>query len=148
MPTLTFSRFENRILTRIPCPTQRVLNCSSRCSPPLELRSRSIASRLARSRVRRRTRPIVARLAFWFWWWFDRFDFFFCCCSSSVVFVVVSLSCGEASAFCFFWNEEEEEKKKTKTKMMRNRHKKREAKKNFGTAPTSYYSHMWTHLIF
>jgi hypothetical protein len=26
--------------------------------------------------------------------------------------------------------------------MMRNRHKKREAKKNFGTAPTSYYSHM------
>lgn len=56
--------------------------------------------------------------------------------------VVVSLSCGEASAFCFFWNEEEEEKKKTKTKMMRNRHKKREAKKNFGTAPTSYYSHM------
>ena len=66
MPTLTFSRFENRILTIIPCPTQRVLNCSSRCSPPLELRSRSIASRLARSRVRRRTRPIVARLAFWF----------------------------------------------------------------------------------
>jgi len=59
------------------------------------------------------------------------------------VFVVLSLSCGEASAFCFFWNEEEEEKKKTKTKkMMRNRHKKREAKKNFGTAPTSYYSHM------
>ena len=145
MPTLTFSRFENRILTRIPCPTQRVLNCSSRCSPPLELRSRSIASRLARSRVRRRTRPIVARLAFDFDDDLIDLIFFFCCCSSSVVCVVVSLSCGEASAFCFFWNEEEEEKKKTKTKMMRNRQKKREAKKIFGTEPTSY-THTCEHI--
>ena len=46
------------------------------------------------------------------------------------MFVGVSLSCGEASAFCFFWNEEEEEKKKTKTKMMRNRQKER-SQKNF-----------------
>ena len=30
------------------------------------------------------------------------------------MFVVVSLSCGEASAFCFFWNEEEEEEEKKK----------------------------------
>ena len=125
MPTLTFSRFENRILTRIPCPTQRVLNCSSRCSPPLELRSRSIASRLARSRVGRRTRPIVARLAFWFWWWFDRLIFF--CCCSSVVCVGVSLFCVEKRALFVSFGM----KKKKKKKWWEKDKKKREAKKNF-----------------
>jgi len=46
------------------------------------------------------------------------------------VFVVVSLSCGEASAFCFFWNEEEEEEEEEEKKMMRNRQKER-SQKNF-----------------
>ena len=119
MPTLTFS-LENRI-TKIPCPTQRVLNCSSRCSPPLELRSRSIASRLARSRVRRRTRPIVARLAFDLMM-IDRLIFLFslcvCCCVVDVVWealFVVGVVVWR-SALCFFWNEEEQKKNEKKTK--------------------------------
>lgn len=128
MPTLTFSRFENRILTRIPCPTQRVLNCSSRCSPPLELRSRSIASRLARSRVRRRTRPIVARLAFWFD--DDRsIDFFFCC----VCWCVVVVWRSERFLFLLEWRRRRRRKKNQNTKNDEKQTKKREreAKKNF-----------------
>ena len=128
MPTLTFSRFENRILTRIPCPTQRVLNCSSRCSPPLELRSRSIASRLARSRVRRRTRPIVARLAFWFWWWFDRLIFF--CCCSSVVCVGVSLFCVEKRAlFVSFGMKKKKKRRRPKQKWWETDTKREKPKK-------------------
>ena len=142
MPTLTFSRFENRILTIIPCPTQRVLNCSSRCSPPLELRSRSIASRLARSRVRRRTRPIVARLAFWFWWWFDRFDFLLLLFFRCVCWCVVVVE--KQALFVSFGMKKKKKKRRTKKKMMRNRQKEREAKIFSELMNQLHHSHMWT----
>ena len=133
----------------LPCPTQRVLNCSSRCSPPLELRSRSIASRLARSRVRRRTRPSVARLAFLIFD-DDLIDWF------SFVGVVLPFVCSlvcrcwDASAFCFFWNEEEEEEeKKNKKKWWETDKKKREKpKKKFRNWCTNFITHKCEHLIF
>ena len=142
MPTLTFSRFENRILTIIPCPTQRVLNCSSRCSPPLELRSRSIASRLARSRVRRRTRPIVARLAFWFD--DDRsIDFLLLLFFRCVCWCVVVVWRSERFLFLLEWRRRRRKKNQNK-KMMRNRQKEREAKIFSELMNQLHHSHMWT----
>ena len=59
------------------------------------------------------------------------------------MFFVLSLLLEKQALFVSFGMKKKKKKKRrTKKKMMRNRQKEREAKKKFGTEPTSLYSQM------